>query len=101
MHRACDYAKKGDVSVIRDKERESSKYFKHYRRKHSAVESAINGLEHSGLDLCPDKGIKGFKRYTALSVLSRNIKRLGKVVKDQEQEKEKCRRGSYKPSLAA
>ena len=32
------------------------------RRAHSAVESAINGLEVHGLDRCPDHGIQGFKR---------------------------------------
>jgi IS5 family transposase len=47
------------------------------------VESAINGLEHFGLDLCPDHGIVGFKRYVALAVLARHIHRLGGVVREQ------------------
>jgi len=29
------------------------------------------------LDICPDKGIEGFKRYVAYGVLSYNLHRLG------------------------
>lgn len=47
------------------------------------MESAINGLEHFGLDLCPDHGILGFKRYVALAVLARNIHRLGVVLRER------------------
>jgi hypothetical protein len=49
--------------------------FARLRRRHSAVESAINAL-----DRCPDHGIDGFKRYVALAVVARNIHRLGAVV---------------------
>jgi transposase, IS5 family len=87
--------KKGRLSEA-DKEHEGSKVFKKYRNQHSAVESAINGLEHHGLDICPDHGIDGFKRYVALAVLSRNIKRLGTIVRRQEREKEQRKRGCYK-----
>ena len=57
------------------------------RRAHSAVESAINGLEVHGLDVCPDHGITGFKRYVALAVVARNIHRIGAILwqKDQEE----------------
>jgi hypothetical protein len=74
--------KKGRHSAT-DRERETAPEFVETRRKHSAVESAINGLEHFGLDLCPDHGIKGFKRYVALAVLARNIHRLGVVVRER------------------
>ncbi len=63
--------------------------YKKYRRQHSAVESAINGLEHHGLDRCPDHGLNGFKRYVGLSVLSRNIKRLGTIARDRAREEQK------------
>lgn len=53
------------------------RFLRALRRQHSAVESAINGLEHTGLDLCRDHGIEGFKRYVAMAVLARNIKRVG------------------------
>jgi transposase, IS5 family len=60
------------------------------RRKHSAVESAINALENHALDRCPDHGLAGFKRYISLAVLARNIQILG--AKIQKQEKERLRR---------
>jgi hypothetical protein len=47
------------------------------RRAHSGVESAINALGHGGLDLCPDSGIDGFKRYVALAVVAYNLHTLG------------------------
>ena len=54
------------------------------RRKHSAVESAINALENHGLDRCPDHGIVGFKRYVGLAVLARNIQILGAKIQQKE-----------------
>ena len=87
--------KKGRLSKA-DKLREESEEFKAKRKKHSGVESAINGLEQGGLDVCPDHGIDGFKRYVSLAVVSRNIKRLGTLVRQQAQEKEDRKRGQYK-----
>ena len=40
-------------------EREYSKTLKLLSKKHSAVKSAINCLEHHGLNRCPDKGLAG------------------------------------------
>jgi len=54
------------------------------KQAHSAVESAINGLEVHGLDKCLDHGIDGFKRYVALAVVARNIHRIGDLVWRQE-----------------
>ena len=71
---------------------EHSDAFINARRKHSAVESAINALEVHGLDRCPDHGIDGFKRYVALAVLARNIHRIGDILKQQEQKREKRKR---------
>ena len=34
-------------------------------------------LEHHGLDRCPDRGLKSFKRYVGLSVLAYNLHRIG------------------------
>lgn len=78
--------KKGKLSE-KDKEREHSDEFKRARKQHSAVESAINALEVHGLDVCPDHGIEGFKRYVALAVVARNIQRLGVLVRQQAQVK--------------
>ena len=65
-------------------EREHTKWFNELRRKHSAVESAINGLEHHGLNRCPDKGIAGFTRYAALGVLAYNLHKLGNTLLEQD-----------------
>ena len=77
--------KKGRKSAD-EKVRESDSEFVHLRHQHSAVESAINALEQHGLDICPDHGITGFKRYVAMAVLARNIHRLGAVLMTQEAE---------------
>jgi hypothetical protein len=59
------------------KQIEESDDFIRARRKHAAVESAINALENHGLDRCRDHGIYGFKRHVGLAVLSRNLQILG------------------------
>jgi len=69
---------------------EHSPDFVEGRRKHSAVESAINALENHALDRCPDHGLFGFKRYVALAVLARNIQVLG--AKIQQKERARLRR---------
>ena len=63
---------------------EQAPAFANARRAHSAVESAINALEVHGLDVCPDHGIDGFKRYVALAVLARNIHRIGAILWQQD-----------------
>jgi len=80
--------KKGKLSLS-DKEEEHSEEFMAARRKHSAVESAINALESCGLDRCPDHGIGGFKRYVALAVLTRNIQILGNMVQQKKLKRQK------------
>jgi len=74
--------KKGKKNSM-EREEESAGTFKKFRNAHSAVESNINQLEHNGLDRCPDKGIRGFKRYVSLGILSYNLHRLGKVLQQQ------------------
>ena len=87
--------KKGKLSKA-DRQREDSREFKLLRRQHSAVESAINALDAHGLDRCPDHGIKGFERYVALAVLAKNIHRLGSVLREQQKERQRRKRGPYK-----
>lgn len=84
--------KKGRLSAV-DRAIESEAEFVRLRQQHSAVESAINALEQHGLDVCPDHGIVGFKRYVALAVVARNVQRLGAVLRQQESERI---RGPYK-----
>jgi len=73
-------------------EREHDPEFIRLRHRHSAVESAINALEVHGLDMCPDHGSDGFKRYVALAVVARNLHRLGAILLEQDAEKEKRER---------
>lgn len=75
--------KKGKLSSV-DKAREYDEAFMFAKKKHSAVESAINALQVHGLNKCPDQGIEGFERYAALAVLSRNIQRIGCIIRDRE-----------------
>lgn len=63
--------RKGRLSEAAQRQ-ESEPEFARMRRQHAAVKSAINGLEHHGLDRYPDHGIDGFKRYVALAVLVSN-----------------------------
>ena len=79
--------RKGKLSKATQEEQQAPAFVK-ARRAHSAVESAINGLEVHGLDVCPDHGIEGFKRYVALAVLVRNIHRIGAILWQQDIERE-------------
>lgn len=81
--------RKGKLSAI-NQEIEKSEAFKAARRRHSAVESAINALENHGLDRCPDHGIEGFKRYIALAIVARNIQIIGHMLQQKEVKKLRC-----------
>jgi transposase, IS5 family len=83
--------KKGKLSS-NDKQIEYSEPFVESRRKHAAVESAINALENHGLDRCLDHGLNGFKRYIALAVLARNLQQLGALLRERELRRLKRRR---------
>ena len=78
--------KKGKLSA-KDKEHEYAEEFKQAKKKHSAVESAINALQVHGLSQCRDHGIEGFERYTALAVLSRNIQKVGAIKREMERQR--------------
>ena len=78
--------KKGKLSKA-DQEREYAPEFKQAKKQHSAVESAINALEVHGLDKCPDHGIEAFERYVALAILSRNIQKVGVIIRDKERQR--------------
>ena len=57
--------------------RESGRSFRALRHKHHAVESDIHCLEHHGLNRCPDKGLKGYRRYVGFGVLAYNLHKIG------------------------
>ena len=92
--------RKGKLSKER-KEVEQGDAFVKARRAHSAVESAINALEVHGLDKCPDHGIEGFKRYVALAIVARNIRRIGDILWQQDVERKRKaikRKLKYQPA---
>jgi hypothetical protein len=95
--------RKGKLSQ-QAREEEQAPAFVKARRAHSAVESAINGLEVHGLDVCRDHGIDGFKRYVALAVLARNIHRIGAILWQQDVQREQRKSNyakRYKPDKLA
>jgi len=78
--------RKGKLSKERQAVERTEEFVK-ARHAHSAVESAINALEVHGLDKCPDHGIDGFKRYVALAIVTRNIRRMGDILWQQDVER--------------
>ena len=74
---------------IKETEEETTTKFKKLRNQHSAIESNINELGHSGLDRCPDKGYRGFKRYIGLGIIAHNLQRIGKALLKQKLAAEK------------
>jgi hypothetical protein len=44
-------------------------------------------LEVHGLDVCPDHGVEGYKRYVALAIVSRNIQKLGAIIRDRHRQR--------------
>ena len=75
-----------------DREREGEATFQAARRQHPAIESAINNLEHRGLDRVCTHGAEGFERTVSLSILAFNVHRLGLILCQQLCEKEQPRR---------
>ena len=75
--------KKGRLNKEEKKE-EGNPEYKKARNKHSAIESAINGLNHTGLDKCRDKGLDAHKRYVAIGIAARNIFNLGVIIMKKE-----------------
>jgi len=75
-----------------EKEEEGQRQFKILRNKHSAVESNINELEHRGLDRCPDRGYKNFKRYVGLAVAAYNLRRIGQELMESLRKQELAKR---------
>ena len=75
--------KKGKLSEVR-KAIEYSDDFNYARRKHSSVEGSIACLVNHGLDICPDHGIIGFKRYVGLAIVARNIHHIGCIIQQKK-----------------
>ena len=69
--------KRGKKNAV-ETARERDKKWVALRRQHSAVESAINSLEHHGLNRCLDLGLEGYRRYVGYGVLSYNLHVIGR-----------------------
>ena len=78
--------KQGRLSKA-DREREEDECFVAARQAHPAIESAINGLEHRGLDRVRSHGADGFARTVALSVLAANLHRIGLLLQKRERKR--------------
>ncbi len=83
--------KKGKWSKA-DRARETTPEFAAARRKHPGVESAVNNLNHRGLDRIRTHGVEGFVRTVALGVVAANVHRLGQIVKKQARQSERWHR---------
>lgn len=70
-----------------EEEEECSRKFKKLKNKHSAIESNINELEHRGLDRCPEKGYRHFRRYIGLAVSAYNLKKIGRYLLEAERQR--------------
>ena len=96
---------KGRLSEAR-KEVEYSDDFIDACKKHSSIEASIACLINHGLDICPDHGIFGFKRYVGLAMVSRNIHHIGHIIQQRklrklQKEEKKKRKASLKLQKAA
>ena len=91
--------KKGKLNKL-ESEQEHKPLFKKLRNKHSAIESNINELENRCLDICPNKGYHGFKRYIGIGIVAYNLHRIGRqlikieLAKQQEAQMDKLRRAA-------
>jgi len=79
--------KKGKISKSEQNKIREDKEHVILRRKHSAVESNINALEHHALDRCPDRGIDNFRKYVSMSVVAHNTHLIGALVQQKLQKR--------------
>ena len=77
--------RKGYLSQA-EREREQEPEFAAMRRQHPAVESAINNLEHRGLERVRSHGAGGFEHTVALAVVAANLHRIGLLLQRRERE---------------
>ena len=79
---------KGHLSKA-NRAREDAESFVAARRAHPAIESAINGLEHRGLDRVRSHGADGFARTIALSVLAANLHRIRLILQKRARKRQR------------
>jgi len=67
-----------------EREREQTPDFATARPQHPAIESAINRLEHHGLQRIRSFGADGFSRRVDLSIIAAHRVRVGRLLRDKE-----------------
>ena len=87
--------KKGYLNKA-DRKPERGAEFVATRGQHPAAESAINILEHRGLDRVPAHGAMGFAHVVALSVVALNIHRIGLLLRRKARRRRAARRHPLK-----
>ncbi|MCP3659196.1 MAG: hypothetical protein GY830_02315 [Bacteroidetes bacterium] len=76
--------KKGKLNK-EEKGKEKEKLFVKYRKRHSAIESNINELEHRGLNRYPDRKESNFNRYVGLACIAYNHQKIGQTILRKKQ----------------
>ena len=79
--------KKGKLNK-EEKAEEKERLFVKYRKRHSAIESNINELEHRGLNRCPDRTENNFKRYVGLACIAYNLHKIGQSILRNKQRRD-------------
>lgn len=72
-------SKKGKRNQQEDIE-EKERGFVKLKKKHNAIESNINELEHRGLNRCPDRSQVAFNKYVGLAVIAYNLHKIGRKI---------------------
>ena len=67
--------------------REQASAFVDARYQHAAIESAINMLEHHGMQRIYSFGADGFSRMVGISIIAANLVRLGRFIREKERER--------------
>ena len=88
--------KKGKISQNKQNEIKKDQEYQILRRKHSAVESNINAIEHHALDRCPDRGIDNFKKYVSMSVLAHNMHQIGALIQRKLQSQNRYKQANIR-----
>jgi hypothetical protein len=88
--------KKGKISESEQDKIRVDKEYVILRRRHSAVESNINALEHHALDRCPDRGISNFRKYVSMSIVAHNIHLIGALVQCKLQKQNRCKKANIR-----
>ena len=86
--------KKGKLNK-KDTERQDKEEYKKAKDKHSAIESAINGLQHHGGDICRDYSKDKYESHAASSVISKNLIRIGDIIIEKEDRRQRRKKYTF------